>query len=106
MVREKSDEGIVVNQPAGHWEAGESLIDAVVRDHDLFGGAAKAQQALASLFADTDENAGHAFPDSVAPLMAFPFLDAAYACSAGDVATERSAGEPGEDGGSCIVPVD
>ena len=32
MVREKSDEGIVVNQPAGHWEADESLIDAVVRE--------------------------------------------------------------------------
>ena len=32
MVREKTDEGIVVNQPAGHWEENETLSEAVVRE--------------------------------------------------------------------------
>ncbi len=32
LVREKADGGIVYNQPAGHLEAGESLVDAVIRE--------------------------------------------------------------------------
>ena len=32
MVREHTRHGIRLNQPAGHWEAGESLLDAVRRE--------------------------------------------------------------------------
>jgi 8-oxo-dGTP pyrophosphatase MutT (NUDIX family) len=32
LVQEKSDEGVVYNQPAGHWEDNETLIDAVIRE--------------------------------------------------------------------------
>ena len=32
LVEEQTDDGIRYNQPAGHLEAGESLIDAVVRE--------------------------------------------------------------------------
>ena len=32
MVRERSRQGSVINQPAGHVEAGESLIEAVIRE--------------------------------------------------------------------------
>lgn len=32
MVRENTEQGEKINQPAGHWERGESLIDAVVRE--------------------------------------------------------------------------
>ncbi len=32
MVRERSRQGSVINQPAGHVEQGESLIDAVIRE--------------------------------------------------------------------------
>ncbi len=32
VVEEETDEGRVFNQPAGHWEPGESLIDAVIRE--------------------------------------------------------------------------
>ena len=32
LVQEKSDEGIVVNQPAGHWENDETLVEAVIRE--------------------------------------------------------------------------
>lgn len=32
MVSEQSADGLVVNQPAGHWEDGESLLEAVVRE--------------------------------------------------------------------------
>lgn len=32
FVREESDTGIVINQPAGHLESGESILDAVVRE--------------------------------------------------------------------------
>jgi len=32
LVRENTKDGIRINQPAGHWEAGESLIDAVKRE--------------------------------------------------------------------------
>lgn len=32
FVREETDEGIVINQPAGHLEPNESLLDAVVRE--------------------------------------------------------------------------
>ncbi len=32
MVREHTRHGIRINQPAGHWEAGESLLDAVKRE--------------------------------------------------------------------------
>ena len=32
MVREHTRHGIRINQPAGHWEAGETLLDAVRRE--------------------------------------------------------------------------
>ena len=32
FVEEQSTEGLVINQPAGHWEAQESLLQAVVRE--------------------------------------------------------------------------
>lgn len=32
MVREHTRHGIRLNQPAGHWEAGETLLDAVKRE--------------------------------------------------------------------------
>lgn len=32
LVREHTEEGIKINQPAGHWEKGETLISAVVRE--------------------------------------------------------------------------
>lgn len=32
MVEEDTDDGVMINQPAGHLEKGESLIDAVVRE--------------------------------------------------------------------------
>ena len=32
MVREHTRHGIRINQPAGHWEAGETLLDAVKRE--------------------------------------------------------------------------
>lgn len=32
MVEEETDDGILLNQPAGHLENGESLVDAVVRE--------------------------------------------------------------------------
>lgn len=32
MVREKVDGNIVYNQPAGHWEVDESLLDAAIRE--------------------------------------------------------------------------
>lgn len=32
MVEEETDEGIRLNQPAGHWEAGERIIEAAVRE--------------------------------------------------------------------------
>ncbi len=32
LVEEESDETIVLNQPAGHWEANESLIEAAIRE--------------------------------------------------------------------------
>lgn len=32
MVKEKSDQGTVINQPAGHWEKGETLVEAVIRE--------------------------------------------------------------------------
>ncbi len=32
MVTEESDEGVVFNQPAGHWEENETLVDAVIRE--------------------------------------------------------------------------
>ena len=32
MVREHTRHGIRLNQPAGHWEAGETLLDAVCRE--------------------------------------------------------------------------
>ena len=32
MVREHTRHGIRINQPAGHWEAGETLLDAVCRE--------------------------------------------------------------------------
>ncbi len=32
MVRENTRHGIRINQPAGHWEAGETLLDAVRRE--------------------------------------------------------------------------
>jgi len=32
MVEESTDEGVVFNQPAGHLEDGESLLEAVVRE--------------------------------------------------------------------------
>jgi len=32
MVKERSDQGDVFNQPAGHWEENETLIEAVVRE--------------------------------------------------------------------------
>lgn len=32
MVEEHTSEGLQLNQPAGHWEQGESLLDAVVRE--------------------------------------------------------------------------
>lgn len=32
MVKEISDQGDVFNQPAGHWEENETLIEAVVRE--------------------------------------------------------------------------
>lgn len=32
MVEEETDDGIMINQPAGHLENGESLVDAVVRE--------------------------------------------------------------------------
>ena len=32
FVEEESSDGIVLNQPAGHWESNESLLQAVVRE--------------------------------------------------------------------------
>jgi 8-oxo-dGTP pyrophosphatase MutT (NUDIX family) len=32
MVKEKSGNSVVLNQPAGHWEDNESLLDAVIRE--------------------------------------------------------------------------
>lgn len=32
MVRETTDSGIRINQPAGHWEAGETLAEAALRE--------------------------------------------------------------------------
>jgi 8-oxo-dGTP pyrophosphatase MutT (NUDIX family) len=32
LVEEYSDGNVVFNQPAGHWDAGETLIDAVIRE--------------------------------------------------------------------------
>lgn len=32
FVEERSDQGNALNQPAGHWEAEETLVDAVVRE--------------------------------------------------------------------------
>lgn len=32
LVDEETDEGRLRNQPAGHWEPGESLLDAVIRE--------------------------------------------------------------------------
>ena len=32
MVREETRRGVKINQPAGHWEANESLIEAVQRE--------------------------------------------------------------------------
>ena len=32
FVREETEEGIVINQPAGHVEVGETILDAVVRE--------------------------------------------------------------------------
>jgi 8-oxo-dGTP pyrophosphatase MutT (NUDIX family) len=32
LIEEKAHEGVVLNQPAGHLEAGESLLEAVVRE--------------------------------------------------------------------------
>ncbi len=32
MVEEQTDEGVRINQPAGHLEAGETLLEAVVRE--------------------------------------------------------------------------
>ena len=32
LIEEKADELIVFNQPAGHWDEGETLIEAVVRE--------------------------------------------------------------------------
>ena len=32
MVTEESDEGVVINQPAGHWEDNETLVEAVIRE--------------------------------------------------------------------------
>lgn len=32
VVEEDTDEGVRYNQPAGHWEAGETLLQAVVRE--------------------------------------------------------------------------
>ncbi len=32
LVEEQTDEGILYNQPAGHLEAGESLLEAVIRE--------------------------------------------------------------------------
>ena len=32
LVEEQTDQALVLNQPAGHWEANESLIAAVVRE--------------------------------------------------------------------------
>jgi len=32
FVEEQATEGLVLNQPAGHWEAHESLLEAVVRE--------------------------------------------------------------------------
>jgi len=32
MVEEETDDGIMINQPAGHLESDESLIDAVIRE--------------------------------------------------------------------------
>ena len=32
MVREQTDDGVRLNQPAGHLEEGEALVDAVVRE--------------------------------------------------------------------------
>lgn len=32
LVEEETDEGIRFNQPAGHWERGETLVDAAVRE--------------------------------------------------------------------------
>jgi len=32
MVEERINSQLVINQPAGHWERGESLVDAVIRE--------------------------------------------------------------------------
>jgi len=32
LVEEQTEDGIRINQPAGHWEPGERLLDAVVRE--------------------------------------------------------------------------
>jgi len=32
LVEEQTEEGIRINQPAGHWEPGERLVDAAVRE--------------------------------------------------------------------------
>jgi len=32
LVEEQADDALVINQPAGHWEAHESLIEAAVRE--------------------------------------------------------------------------
>lgn len=32
FVEERADDQLVINQPAGHWDQGESLVDAVVRE--------------------------------------------------------------------------
>lgn len=32
FVEERSDDQLVLNQPAGHWDQGEALVDAVVRE--------------------------------------------------------------------------
>ena len=32
FVEEQADQGNVLNQPAGHWEANESLIEAAARE--------------------------------------------------------------------------
>jgi 8-oxo-dGTP pyrophosphatase MutT (NUDIX family) len=50
VVQEKDDHNLVYNQPAGHWEPRESLIDAVIRETREETGYGFQPQALVGIY--------------------------------------------------------